>query len=761
MELRQLFEIMWRRKWIGMTVFATIFLSIVGTSLLITNWYDSTARVLLRHSLSTSSLLDTLDLRSGTIGQVSVSDTERYTYIAMATLKPIANRVAKELDLKRERVRAKLMKAFPILKPMLRLIGVDVDSTEKAVTGEDLIKSSLTANIFPRPYVEVSQYEETDMLEIEAISPDPKQARDIAQKMAEGFIEMERRMVADDYAAAKSFIAAKIEKTRTDYIKAQVDIETFKKQQKIAVLDTEISNTVDRLTDLKVSIDGIDVSVKRSQTAVAILERKLTSMDKFQKSSEQLSRNDVITELKSDLFGLYMDLSDTRTKYTSDHPNVIDIKNKIDLVKDLMKKEVLKVYGGETLTVDPVFEDFTQQLASYYIEIESSRAQKKALLALVERYEAKLMSYPEKVSANAHLQLAFNLSQSMYQSMLTMQRRIEIAESIDMSNIVVVEQPVIANPKESKHKHPNMMMNTLVAILLGTFFGLGGIFLTEYVDDSVLNVRGLKEVGEIPCIGSVGKIRKKRKQPIDTVLTNARLREYFKRIRLEMQFLLGNDVLSKLFITSLYKNEGKSFVGANLGILEAVSGKKVLIIDGNYENPGAHEYFNLQTFPGLGEFLSKGGDGEKLVQQTQVDGLSIIPTGSFTPGDKLGIASDRVFDLIKKMEAIYDKVIFITPPAHLVSDAFILMSRGGGKALAVVESGRTQKQHLAEFLDTVKKAHISFLGAVMNKQPGMRYFDLDIDLKPRDVYDRFTKITGAWYRRGLGLYKSYRSRSAK
>ncbi|HLG31053.1 MAG TPA: Wzz/FepE/Etk N-terminal domain-containing protein, partial [Candidatus Brocadiales bacterium] len=154
MELRDILEVLWRRRWVAINIFAAIFLTIMMGTYLVTPWYDSTAKVLIRKSSAASSLLTSLGMQSSQSSQTTtISETDRADYLALATVRPVVEKVISDLNIKRERVRSRLMKAIPFLKPILNALGVDVESTEEVMTAERLVDSSLLSFIFPIPYV--------------------------------------------------------------------------------------------------------------------------------------------------------------------------------------------------------------------------------------------------------------------------------------------------------------------------------------------------------------------------------------------------------------------------------------------------------------------------------------------------------------------------------------------------------------------------------------------------------------------------------
>lgn len=716
MELRHILEILWRRKWIAINVFLAIFLTIVITSLIITPWYDATAKILVRKSSASSTMLSSIGLQAGS-QTTTISDTDREDYRALATVSPVVNRALSELRVTKLRTRARLINVIPFLKPALRIIGVNVDATEKVMTAEDLTDSSILRYILPRPYVEVNQNEESDVFEIKAISPDPVQAMKIANKMAEAFIQEELERVRDDYKGVKNFIDLNIEKTRREYTNALESIKRFRETEKTVNLDTETNNIIQRISDLNKTITDNNLAIFKTRNSVKEALSQLKSIPKFQKSSEQIKDNEVISSLKLTLRDLYLSLAETKTKYTKDHPAVIDIENKITQAKELMAKEMEKVYGGETIGIDPVYQDIAVKLPQYYTDIAGYEAQNQALPIIIKKYESEMLELPRKMSEYAQLQLTATVTQDIYNSMLKYQYQLGMAESLSLSSIYLVEPAITPEITSRKHKHPTLLLNTIIAIFIGCMFGIGTALLAENMDDTLRSANDIKAFTSLTFLGSIFRLRKIESRLISEVEPRSPLRESFRTIRNSIRFANPDKTLKSIVVTSSVQAEGKSFLATNLAISVANDGKKVLLIDGDMRRPSIHDYFKLQNTAGLSNYLVGDSDSKQVQIATDINGLNVILTGPIPPDPAKLVESKKMSQLIKEMEDIYDLVVIDTPPLLPASDA-IIFGRSTGGIVVVVESGKASRRHISDIIELCKQADLNIIGAVLNKTHG-------------------------------------------
>ncbi len=721
MELRHIFEILWRRRWIAINIFTAFFLTIMVGSLLITPWYDSTAKVLIRKSSAASSLLSGLGLQDFSIGQsATLSDTERSDYLALATLRPVVGRVISELGVTRERTRARLMRAVPFSKSVLAFLGVDVDATTKVMTAEQLIDKSLLSNIFPRPYVKVDQYEDTDIFEIEAISSEPEQAMQIANAMARFFIEDEIKRVRKDYKRAKPFIDESLKISKKGYINALNSLKLFKEKRKTVDLETETSNLVQKISNLKTTLDDNNLAIHNAEASINSISTQLESVPKYQKVSEQIKQNEMIINLKLSLRDLYLALSETKTKYRSEHPNVIDIENKIEKAKELLQKEVEKVFSSATISIDSIYQDFSSRIVENYVAIAVNKAQYQVLHNLIQKYESEMMSLPDLASKYSKLLIDVKVTENAYNSLLEFSYKVVMAESMTSLNIYQVEKAVVPDKTDSKHKHPDILINFIVALFMGTVFCVGAAFLTEFLDDTIQTSDDIRIFPSVTFLGVILKLKKKQSKLIDIMDPQSLLSETFRTIRNSIRFATVKKKLKSFVVTSSIKGEGKSLFTANVAISIANQGDNTLIIDGNMRRPGQNTYFNLNNKLGLTNYLIGDANVESIQQKTDVERLSVITTGPIPPDPGKLVESEKMHDMVNDMKDIYDVVIIDSPQLAQASDAIIFAGLTDGLVI-IVESGKSSRRLFADLLELIKKAEVNILGGVLNKAAGRMF----------------------------------------
>lgn len=194
--------------------------------------------------------------------------------------------------------------------------------------------------------------------------------------------------------------------------------------------------------------------------------------------------------------------------------------------------------------------------------------------------------------------------------------------------------------------------------------------------------------------------------------------EIFRTLRTNIQFMNNKKKLQTILITSTLPGEGKSWVSSNLATTFAQAGKKVILIDADMRKGRQYTIFGIAPRPGLSNYLSNFEE-EKIeltdyIQETEVDGLYVIPAGNVPPNPSELLVSENMLNLIESLKEICDIVILDGPPTQLVTDSLI-MARIVDSTVIVTASNQTKKDELRRIVENIKNVGGKIAGIVVNK----------------------------------------------
>lgn len=209
--------------------------------------------------------------------------------------------------------------------------------------------------------------------------------------------------------------------------------------------------------------------------------------------------------------------------------------------------------------------------------------------------------------------------------------------------------------------------------------------------------------------------------------------EQFRTVRTNIKFAMPDKDVQTILFTSASPGEGKSTTAANVGIVFAQEGKKVLLIDSDMRKPSMHYTFQTSNSPGLSNILSKQWSVSDVIKKTFLEGLDIIPCGQLPSNPAELLSSPMLDTLIQAMKVKYDVIIFDAPPILTVSDAQILANKCDGTIL-VISMKKTKKESVSRAIEVLLTSKAKLLGTVLNnyklkkdKNAYLYYRSFDID----------------------------------
>ena len=191
--------------------------------------------------------------------------------------------------------------------------------------------------------------------------------------------------------------------------------------------------------------------------------------------------------------------------------------------------------------------------------------------------------------------------------------------------------------------------------------------------------------------------------------------EQYKLIRANLDFTLPeNEKCPVIGVTSSMRGEGKSTTSINLAYVFAEKGSRVLLIDGDLRIPSIAKKLDIDSTPGLSDFLR--GKGAKItdLRNYLIDNWYVLPSGDIPPNPSELLGSNRMENVLKQLREIFDYIIIDLPPVNIVSDAVSIAGLISGM-IVVIREEYTEKKELERCFRQLKLSNVNVLGCVMNE----------------------------------------------
>ncbi|WP_288583945.1 MULTISPECIES: CpsD/CapB family tyrosine-protein kinase [Lysinibacillus] len=200
--------------------------------------------------------------------------------------------------------------------------------------------------------------------------------------------------------------------------------------------------------------------------------------------------------------------------------------------------------------------------------------------------------------------------------------------------------------------------------------------------------------------------------------------EQFRTIRTNITFSMPDREIKTILVTSATPGEGKSTNAANIGVVFAQEGKRVVIVDADLRKPTMHYTFLLQNARGLSNLLTRHFTISEVVNNTDIANLYVLTSGPIPPNPAELLASTLMGSVIEELKKEFDIIIFDAPPLLSVTDAQILSNKCDG-TLLIVNSGVAENESVLKAKSSLEASKANILGVVLNnyKMPLHQYYE--------------------------------------
>lgn len=258
-------------------------------------------------------------------------------------------------------------------------------------------------------------------------------------------------------------------------------------------------------------------------------------------------------------------------------------------------------------------------------------------------------------------------------------------------------------------------------VLMGAFFGLavgiGIAALRHKLDASLWDADELCDAVHAPVLAVIAYDARTPKRPL-VVHTDSRspAAESYRQLRTNIRFVNIDSTVRSIVVTSAVASEGKSTVACNLAIAMAQAGQRVILVEADLRHPSVRHYMGIEGAVGLTNVLLGEVDLYDVLQPWGGDLLEVLPGGTIAPNPSELLGSAGMAEVIHRLEAMSDLVIFDAPPLLPVTDAAVLGVNTDG-AVLVVRSGSTGRDRLDRAVESLAGVGVNIVGAVLNMAP--------------------------------------------
>ncbi|MFN6566925.1 polysaccharide biosynthesis tyrosine autokinase [Dendronalium sp. ChiSLP03b] len=572
----------------------------------------------------------------------------------------------------------------------------------------------------------VEEIKGADVIDISYKDINPETAAKVVNTIMAIYLEHNVSAHRAQAAAARKFLEKQVPNAELVVRRAEAELARFKEKYQVVSLQEEVNEAVGIIAELQKQISAAQYNLANVDAQSQAIRKQLGMNAQQAVMRTSLSQTTGVQDILKEIQQLESQLAARRTVLQDDHPQIIDLQEKLKSLNELLQQRVAMVAGTTQPQQNQNFQlgALQQQLSAKLVELESTRlglaSQANTLFRLQTAYKQRLNNLPRLEQYQRQLERKVQAAQSTYSLLLQKLQESEIAENQNLGNASLISPAEV--PEEPV---TSLKMLYLIAGLLSSVAALASVYVLEARDKSIKTVDEAKELLDLTLLGIIPVANKPKKsirsyEELELDIQNIAVRdiprspmsEAYRMLRANLKFMSADKELKVIVVTSSVPKEGKSTVATNLAVAMAQTEHKVLLIDGDLHRPTQHKIWGLTNSQGLSNLIVGQAEIKKAIRNV-MDNLDVLTSGVVPPSPASLLDSKRMAALMETFAANYDFVIVDAPSLNMAADAATLGQMADG-VLLVVRPGVVDAVNAAFAKELLEKSGQNVLGQVVN-----------------------------------------------
>ncbi len=387
-----------------------------------------------------------------------------------------------------------------------------------------------------------------------------------------------------------------------------------------------------------------------------------------------------------------------------------------------------KAFLQESVAAETTLLDLRQKRTELLTRFTSSHPGVQALdqqiatlTAKMGAMAARMKTFPDVEQDTLRLMRDVQVNNDLYVGLLNNMQQLRLVKAGKVGNVRLLDNaPVPEQPIK-----PKKALTIALAAILGLLAGVVTAFVRNALYGGITDSQdieqhtGLSVYATVPLSAAQTLLteeirqRKRGKFVLADRNPNEPSIESLRSLRTALQFAMLDADNNRVLLTGPTPGVGKSFISANLAVVMATGGKRVLLIDADMRKGHLNQYFGKDRNNGLSDVLIGNVSLSEAVHCDVFENLDFLSTGSLPPNPAELLLNERMEMLLQDIGERYDLVLIDTPPVLAVSDTAVLAARCGTVFL-VTRFEKTTIGEVAESAKQLRQANADVSGVVFN-----------------------------------------------
>lgn len=623
-----------------------------------------------------------------------------------------------------------VLRSANLMAPIL----AEIDKRYKDVSYDSLISSA---------QLRISRLEQTKILEVRYRDTDPDKVKFVLHEVARGYLRYSLLARQTNLKQGIQFVNGQLPQLRARVDKLQGQLQAFRQQNSLLDPESQGQQLSTRVSAIDQQQLDTQVKLREARSLYANLSSQLGSSPNEAIAASTLSEAPRYQQLLNQLQEVEAKIAKESARFTEDSPTIQSLREQQRNILPLLQQESQKVLGRNLETTDvskdspsTIRLELTKQLVEATNQIQVLQVRQNAIAQAERSLSQQVNQLPVIARQYTDYQRELNVATESLNRFLAVRENLEI----EAAQKALPWQIILKPQKPEEPVSPNTPRNIVLGAIAGLLLGIGTALLIERLDNVFHSPNELQDYTKLPLLGVVPYHKQlKQMTPVATLTgvlpsqdsanekknrRNAQwykaspFLESFRSLHTNIRFLGSDTPIHSIIISSGTPAEGKSTISVHLAQAAAAMGQRVLLVDADLRRPQVHVILGLNNQQGLSNVIATGLTAKQAIQRLPMwDHLYVLTAGQLPPDPTRLLSSKKMQYLMEQFHAVFDLVIYDTPPVLGLADSRLLAPQTDGVVM-VVGLGKTDRSVLMQALDNLKVSSTTVLGVVANGVKG-------------------------------------------
>lgn len=264
---------------------------------------------------------------------------------------------------------------------------------------------------------------------------------------------------------------------------------------------------------------------------------------------------------------------------------------------------------------------------------------------------------------------------------------------------------------------PRPVLYGALGFLIGLLLGIGAGLFVDRIQDRIFTKEEAERATGVPVLVEIGRVRNWHRKNEPRLIAQEEpfspVTESYRSLGTSLHIAKHDESLKIVLVTGASEGNGKTSTTANLGVILANAGNRVLLLNCDLRKPRLGKFLRLPETPGLTTVLLGGGSPTRAIQSVNdIPGLYFLGNGAQPPNPAVLLGSEKMAKVMEDLAKHFDFILIDSP--HPPFADTLALSSYVDVVVFVIGAGHDAKGEVERAIVSLSRVKARPTGIVLN-----------------------------------------------